>query len=138
MTKKHRLSEDDKKLFDSFIKKWRVKLNLQSWRVEKSSKPTTNMAEMNIMPEDRLAVYRVGRNFGATPVTAHSLEQTAVHELLHIVLREYQDAVKSGSDEFIMAAEHSVVTVLEGLLVPEALCSDSATSNLPASQQSLF
>lgn len=137
-TKKHRLNDADKVLFDQYIKKWRVRLNLQSWRVEKSPRPSTSMAEMNIMPEDRLAVYKVGRNFGATAVTPHSLEQTVVHELLHIMLREYQEAVKSGSDEYTMSTEHGLITVLEGLLVPEVPCLDSIISNSASPQSSLF
>jgi hypothetical protein len=118
MAKQHLLKPEDRAKFDELIQKWRIRLNLQNWRVEKSTKPTKAMAEVNIQPEDRLASYSVGRSFGSTPVTDISLEQTAVHELLHVMLREYADAVKSGSDEFAMAAEHSIITVLENLLVP--------------------
>ena len=77
------------------------------------------MAEMNIQSEHRLAVYKIGRNFGETAVNDISLEQTAIHELLHIMLHEYQEAVKVGNPEYIMGAEHSIVTVLEKLLAPQ-------------------
>lgn len=135
-SKTHKLKPEHLVKFDEFIQKWRVKLNLQNWRVEKSTGTTKAMAEVFIAPEDRLASYRVGRNFGSTPVTDHALEQTAVHELLHVMLREYQDAVKSGSDEFTMAAEHSIITVLEHLLVPkETQCSQSQPSTSKSLEQ---
>lgn len=117
--KQHVLKPEDRTKFDELINKWRIKLNLQNWRIEKGTRPTKAMAEVRIQPEDRLASYVVGRSFGSTPVTEYSLEQTVVHELLHVMLHEYRDAVTSGSDEFAMAAEHSIITVLEHLLVPK-------------------
>lgn len=86
------------------------------------------MAEVQMSIEDRLAVYKTGKSFGSMePVTELSLEKTAVHELLHIFLQDYHEAVKSGSPEFIMAAEHSIITVLENLLLKDNKCLVSHT-----------
>lgn len=136
--KNHKLSPEHFEKFDGFMQKWRVKLNLQNWRVEKSAGSTKAMASVSISPEDRLAAYRVGRSFGSTEVNDYTLETTAVHELLHLMLNEYQAAVKSGSDEFTMSAEHSIITVLENLLVPkDTLCSHCQVSTSSSQEQPL-
>lgn len=89
------------------------------------------MAEVEMNIEDRLAVYKTGRSFGPlNPVNDISLEQTAVHELLHIFLQDYSQAIKSGSQEYLMAAEHSIITVLENLLLKDNKCLDSLSHTL--------
>lgn len=127
---KNPLKPEDHKKFDEFILKWKRLLNLDNWRVERGSGFSRAMAEVQISIEDRLAVYKTGKTFGSMePVTPLSLEKTAVHELLHIFLQDYHEAVKSGSNEFIMAAEHSIITVLENLLLKDNKCSDSLTAS---------
>jgi len=116
--KRPRTTPQDIEKFDNYVKLWQVRLNLQNWRIEKSDRTTKAIADMLIINEDRLATYAVGKNPGL-PITDHMLEQTACHELLHIMLAEYKQAVESGSEEYIMSAEHSIITVLENLLVPK-------------------
>jgi hypothetical protein len=102
--------------FEGYIRKWQALLNLQDWRIERSSKLASKgaMAEVHTSFEDRLAMYRLGRSFGESEVTPHSLESTAAHELLHVLLKDLIHA--TGKDR--MAAEHRVVHTLERLLVP--------------------
>ena len=79
-------NEEQSKLFDGYIAKWQVILNLCDWRIEKGQKSAKNaMASVEFHSPARLATYRLG-DFGSTPITETSLEQTAVHELLHVVL----------------------------------------------------
>jgi hypothetical protein len=102
--------------FENYIRKWQALLNLHDWRIERSARPAGKgtMADVHTSFEDRLAVYRLGRDFGPAEVTAHSLESTAAHELLHVLLKDLIHA--TGKDR--MAAEHRVVHTLERLLVP--------------------
>ena len=125
---KNLLKPEDHKRFDEFIQKWKRLLNLDNWRIERGNGYSRAMAEVQMSIEDRLAVYKTGKSFGSMePVTELSLEKTAVHELLHIFLQDYHEAVKSGSTEFIMAAEHSIITVLENLLLKDNKCLVSHT-----------
>jgi len=118
--KQHKLTAQDHEKFDKAMRKWAVLLNLQNWRIERVPGFSKAMAEVSVMYEDRLAAYRTGKSFGSTtPVTEYSLEQTAVHELLHVFFKDYHEAVKSGNDDFIMAMEHSMITVLENLLLKD-------------------
>lgn len=116
MTAKNRLTAADAKAFHGYIKKWQGLLNLHDWRVERSAKTSKAMAEISMSLGDRLAVYRLGADFGdSTPVTPHSLESTACHELLHVLLHELVNA----SDDSLESIEHRVINTLEKLLVPE-------------------
>lgn len=112
------LSPEQQQLFDAYIKKWQVLLGLTDWRIERSSRKTKNMAEVKISHPDRLATYRVG-DFGSTPITAESIESTAIHECLHILECELvnQEAYGLTDPDVIYSAEHRVVNVLEKLLL---------------------
>lgn len=108
---------DDVALFDAYVQKWQAKFSLGDWRIEKNDKPAKNaMAQVEFNPGARLAVYRLG-DFGAETITPISLEKTAIHELLHVLLYDliYTASGKS-SDEELEAAEHRVINVLEKLL----------------------
>lgn len=107
----------DALLFDAFVAKWQGKFSLGDWRIERADKPAKNaMAQVEFNPGARLAVYRLG-DFGSEAVTPASLEKTAIHELLHVLLYDliYTASGKSTDDE-LEAAEHRVINVLEKLL----------------------
>jgi hypothetical protein len=109
------------KLFDEYVVKWQALLNLCDWRIERVNKPAKNaMASVEFHFPARLAVYKLG-DWGATPITAKSLEQTAVHELLHVVLYDLI-AISQNRDtkeEELEAAEHRVINIFERLLTKE-------------------
>lgn len=118
------VKQSDADAFAMFMREWQQKLNLQDWRIERSSKPAgrANMAAINRFSlPDRLATYALGDDFGAKPVTAQSVEETACHETLHVFLYEFKEVCRdpASTDDAIMAAEHRLVNSLVRLLVPE-------------------
>lgn len=114
---KNPVSEADAVVFDAYVQKWQQLLNLQDWRIERGGKPAKNaMATVEFNPPARLAVYKLG-DFGAEAITPEALEQTAIHELLHIVLFDLIEVASGKStDDEVEAAEHSVINVIEKLL----------------------
>ena len=107
------LTVEDCAEFDRYILKWQKLLNLSDWRIERGNgQSAKNMAEVCFDPGARMAVYKVGQSFGATPVTPTTLEETAVHELLHVLLF---DLLQCAPGE-LEGAEHRVINVLEKLL----------------------
>jgi hypothetical protein len=103
----------DLKEFDRYVAKWQVLLNLSDWRIERAHRRSKAMAEVSFNDEARLATYRVGTTFGAEEVTPDSLERTALHELLHILLHDL-------STEWTDANEHRVINLMEKLLMKRA------------------
>ena len=119
---KNPVTPEDADKFEAYIIKWQDKLNLKDWRIERSPKPSKHMAEVSRrLVEDRIATYRIGKHFGECKVTEYSLESTAVHELIHILLSELISVAetKDHTQESLMSAEHRVVNTIERLLVPE-------------------
>lgn len=107
--------------FDEYIKKWRELLNLRNWRVSRAKKrEQRNMAALlSVEHEHKLARYAVGMDFGSHAVNQESLESTALHELLHLLLRPLIDtAISEGEhNDRLLEEEHSVIVVLEQLLL---------------------
>ena len=108
----------DVQLFAQSVKKWQQVLSLGDWRIEKGSKPAkAAMASVEFNTPARLATYRLG-DFGAEKITPESLDQTALHELLHVFLHDLMTVAqdpKSSQDEVEMQ-EHRVINLLEKLL----------------------
>lgn len=105
-------------MFDGYVKKWQEKLSLCDWRIERGTLPCKKaMATIEFNDPARLAVYRLG-DFGAETINEESLERTALHELLHVVLHDLLAAAADSrsSNEQIEAAEHRVINLLERLL----------------------
>ena len=104
--------------FAQCVKKWQQVLSLGDWRIEKGSKPAkAAMASVEFNASARLATYRLG-DFGAEKITPESLNQTALHELLHVFLHDLVTVAqepKSSQDEIDMQ-EHRVINLLEKLL----------------------
>jgi hypothetical protein len=118
------VTPSDADAFALLVHKWQRELNLMDWRIVQSPRRSKG-AMGEIVKRDlpsRLAVYRIGESFGAEPVTEKSVEQTVVHELLHVFLCELMEVSRNphASEEDMEAAEHRVVHVLERLLVPES------------------
>ena len=104
--------------FAQSVRKWQQVLSLGDWRIEKGSKPAkAAMASVEFNASARLATYRLG-DFGAEKITQESLDQTALHELLHVFLHDLVSVAqepKSSQDEIDMQ-EHRVINLLEKLL----------------------
>lgn len=100
--------------FDGYVAKWQSILNLADWRIERAAKRSTkNMAEVAFDDGARLASYQVGISFGSAPVTAASLESTALHEVLHVLLHDMLETEGAALE----GAEHRVINILEKLLL---------------------
>jgi hypothetical protein len=108
--------------FQRHLTAWQDRLGLSDWRIVLSSLRAKNaMAEMSKWDwKQRQVTCRIGLNWKATPVTEHSIEQTAVHELLHVMLYELIAYAKESStkDDDLASIEHRVINTLERLLVP--------------------
>ena len=112
----------DAALFAQSVKKWQQVLNLGDWRIEKGLKPAKNaMASVEFNESARLATYRLG-DFGAEKITNESLDQTALHELLHVFLHDLMTAAQDprSSPEQLESEEHRVVNLLEKLLIKDS------------------
>ena len=109
---------EQSQLFAQSVRKWQQVLSLGDWRIEKGIKPAkAAMASVEFTPAARLAVYRLG-DFGAEKITPESIDQTALHELLHVFLHDLMTVAqdpKSSQDEIEMQ-EHRVINLLEKLL----------------------
>ena len=109
---------EDSALFAQSVRKWQQVLKLGDWRIEKGLKPAKNaMASVEFNEGARLATYRLG-DFGAEKITPESLDQTALHELLHVFLHDLMTVAQDprSSQDQIEAQEHRVVNLLEKLL----------------------
>jgi hypothetical protein len=111
-------TQDDAQIFAQSVKKWQEVLNLGDWRIEKGIKPAKQaMASVEFNESARLAVYRLG-DFGAEKITPDSLDKTALHELLHVLLHDLLMTATDpkSSDDDIEMQEHRVINLLENLL----------------------
>jgi hypothetical protein len=115
------VSDEDLDKFDHFMEKWRTLLNLRNWRVLRAKKrEVKNMAALlSVEHEHKLARYSVGLDFGSSKVTDESLESTALHEMLHLLLRPLLDTAMAETEhnDTVLEEEHSVIIVLEQLLL---------------------
>jgi hypothetical protein len=116
--------------FAVYVADWQTKLNLNDWRIHQGSKPARGaMADMSIDVTSRLAVWRLGKHFGTELVTDQSLEATALHEVLHVLIADFALAVETkAADEVIESAEHRIINTLERLLVPPTKSQPATTS----------
>jgi len=115
---KHPVLPQDRVRFEELMHQWQVYMNLMDWRFVLEEKPSRYMAEVSQESEHRLVKWRLGKHFGSVPVTEASLEATAIHENLHVLLHTLvETACAHGeSNEHTMAEEHRVIAVLERLL----------------------
>ena len=101
-----------------YARKWQRILGLQDWRLELTREPSEELAEVSCSLEARLAVISIGSDFWETEVTNRSLEETALHEMLHVLLFEFWAVTSNGAGpEEVNSAEHRVVNLLTKLLL---------------------
>lgn len=119
---RHVVTDEQVAEFEQYVAHWQNVLGLNDWRIcRRPQRCATYMAVVDsIEPEHRLARYRVGKDFGGTPVTSYSLSRCALHEVLHIFLYELIHTVKAhGLDgDDCLAQEHRIIHILEPLLCP--------------------
>jgi hypothetical protein len=78
------------------------------------------MADIKIFVPDRLATWTIGASWGGTEVNDESLESTALHELLHVLLAELIETAETTghTQDQVWAAEHRIINTLTSLLLP--------------------
>jgi hypothetical protein len=121
------VTPEDAEKFALFMRKWQVLLNLMDWRYVRDRRASKYMAEITSQEtEHRLVKWRLGTDWGNTPVTDESLESTAIHENLHVLLHTLVErAIAEGEvNDNVMAEEHRVIAVLEKLLGKLAVLAD--------------
>ena len=120
MKVRYELSAEQLALFDDRIAYWQERLGLNDWRVKRSKRRTSNMAEVKIEVVHRIASYAVG-DFGPHEITDQVIDGTACHEMLHLLLAELKHITTESEDHDLrMAAEHRVVITLERILTGTA------------------
>jgi hypothetical protein len=106
--------------FAGHVENWREALCLMDWRVNVSPvRAGKVMAQVHKADlEQRMATIRLGKDFGTTPVNEKSLNETALHEMLHVFLHELIETARVPEQDLdvIRSAEHRVINVLERLL----------------------
>ena len=114
---KNKPTPEQVELFKQTVEDYVSLLNLRDWRVSVSDKPCKGaMADCLTQLEDRVAVIRIGSDWGHQEVTDQAVKETAIHELLHVFLAVLIASAISRDASATAAAEHSVITVLERLL----------------------
>lgn len=116
------VSDADAAEFNRYLQRWRDILNLRDWRVQLQVKRDKASAAVLLKAEleHRLAKIAVGTDFGPNmPVTPYTLEQIAVHEMLHLFLVELIQTTiaEREHNNTVLAAEHAVVITLTDLLM---------------------
>lgn len=116
------VSQEAADKFAAYVANWREVLSLGDWRIAVSEKRANRKVMAEVVKfdlEQRSATIRLGKDFSHTPVTDHNLNETALHEVLHIFLHELITVAQAeGVDaDTLSSAEHRVVNVLEKLLV---------------------
>ena len=102
--------------FDIYVNEWQAVLNVNDWRIERSTKPAKNaMASVEMDDGARLATLRLG-DFASVPINSQSLSMTALHEVLHVFLYDLIQTARSNNDANLESEEHRVINVLEKLL----------------------
>lgn len=119
------VTPEAREAFTIYIDQWQEKLGLTDWRVHVSGTPSKRFsAEVyKCEYEDRLATIRLGTDFGSALVTPETVEALAVHELMHVMLKELivlcQDS--NTPDDVIRSAEHRIINSITRLLAPGAI-----------------
>lgn len=104
--------------FKRLLPIWVDLLHLGDWRIAFTRKrPGANVAHVEIYGDDRLARISIGREWGSNPPTEFELEDTLVHELLHVKLYDLAASAEKNNAETVNALEHAVIIPLAKALV---------------------
>lgn len=118
----HEVTEEHANRFEHYLAVWREKLGMLDWRITLSKvRCKKNMAEVyKVDLEQRSATIRLGTDFGPTyEVTERTLEEAALHEILHVLLHELIETskVEGQSEDVIRSSEHRIINLFEQLLL---------------------
>ena len=113
----HAITAEHRAKFAASLEYWQDELSLRDWRIRLQTRPArkTVMAEISIDLEARLAKVGLSTAWPMEP-TDQELDDTALHELLHVFLKPLLEAAKGDNDLLTGSVEHSVINTLERLL----------------------
>lgn len=104
--------------FKRLLPIWKERLSLGDWRIVFTRKrPTANIAHVEIFPGDRVARISIGRDWGSNPPHELELEDTLVHELLHVKVYDLAVYAEKAVPDLADGLEHAVVIPLARTLV---------------------
>ena len=115
---KNKPTPEQAEYFKQCVAEFAEILNMRNWRVQVSNKPSQKgaMADCSTSLEDRLAIIRIGSDWGPLEITDQLIRETACHELLHAFYAPMLAAAVARDQAAMQSEEHSVITVLEKLL----------------------
>jgi hypothetical protein len=123
VTPQNALTPDDADKFWQYVLEWQVKLNLTNWRFSMSTKLPGPKAAAEVLAdfEARTASFRLAVDFGPNmEVNDKTLEGLALHEVLHVFLKEL--IVMAQADEttsdVLASIEHGTIHTLLRNLAP--------------------
>lgn len=113
----YQITQEHRSKFAFSLERWQGELNLSDWRIRLQEKPAkkTVMAEVDIDLEARVAKVFISTHWKVEP-TDRELDDTALHELLHIMLKPLLEVSKGKSEIIIGSVEHSIINTLERIL----------------------
>jgi hypothetical protein len=118
------LTDEEVEFFWTCMNAWQERLGLMDWRITRSTKPPISKALSQMTDWDtqqRQVSCRLARNWGSSEKPTDTLlEQTAVHELSHVLLHPLIEQAQASKDydEALQGVEHGVINRLEKLFVP--------------------
>lgn len=106
--------------FAHYVAAWCEMLSLGDWRIQVSEKVAQRKVMAEVFKTDleqRLAAIRLCKDWGESGPTDKALNETALHEVLHVFLHELIETAKRNPDvDTLRSVEHRVINVLERLL----------------------
>ena len=113
----HAITAEHRAKFAAALEYWQDELGLRDWRITLLQKPAKRyvMAEVSIDLEARLAQVAISSSWKVKP-TDKEFDDTALPELLHVLLRPLLEVAKGDSEMMTGSVEHSIINTLERLL----------------------
>lgn len=122
---KNPTNAEHKAAFSRAVEKWQKILGLNHWRfVISKDLSKADMGNVTCHLADRLAIFQFGLDFGTEDITDLAVEDTALHEVLHVLLHDLA-ALKSRNFLDTLGPQHAIINVLIGLLLPQSISQGS-------------
>lgn len=119
----YELTREHVEFFWQCLFAWQQRLGLTDWRITRSDMPPNGKTLCEVRDWDfpqRQVSCRLNTNWFTQEPTETAIEQTAVHELLHVLLADVIEyGFTAGAERDSMRTiEHAAINRLERLLVP--------------------
>ena len=108
-------SSHDFERFQHLIERYLHMLDLQPWKAHSIQQQIENHAESHYSVSNRQALFKLTHRLDDPNAIPYTLEDLALHEVLHIFLGEYAYALSQCKDEYdtiTLGREHSIINTL--------------------------